>query len=120
MVTQLLDQLNDRFPGCDTLAFADLATQMILITNSASSYQRAALEALCAEATLLFGPPGTATLGAAPANTIFVATPDHLRIYLRDPAAPTEALCCLCHHTAQLDDFVTAARDCLGQISHAG
>lgn len=118
MVEQVLDKLHDKFPGCETLGFADLVTRMMLITNSGTTYRREDLDALCAEAALAFGPPDAPPLGDMAASTIFVATPDHLRIYLRDLRDPAEALCCVCSYNVPVDIFLTDARQCLEQISH--
>lgn len=118
MVTETLDILHDQFPGCQTLAFADLSTQMVLVTNSSGTDSRETLDALCAEAALAFGTAGVPALGTCATHTIFVSTADQLHIYLRDTKEPGDALCCLCRHDIALDRFVIAARACLEQISH--
>ena len=40
MVVDALDALQKKFAGCETVAFADLSTQMILVTNSDTQYLR--------------------------------------------------------------------------------
>lgn len=120
MAAQILDELHDRFPCCETLGFADLATQMMLLTNTGTTHRREDLNALCAEAALVFGPPDAPALGDTAANTVYIATPDHLRIYLRDPHDLTEALCCVCSYNVPIDSFVQDARSCLARISRDG
>lgn len=118
MVAQVLDRLHDQFPGCETIGFADLASRMMLVTSSGSTVRREDLDALCAEAALVFGPPDTPALGDLPASTIFIARPDHLRIYLRDLRDPDDALCCICDTNLPVESFVRDARASLQMISH--
>lgn len=118
MVADALDRLHDEFPTCDTLAFADLSANMVLITNSETTFRREGLDSLCAEAALAFGDEGAPALGDHPAMTAIVATRDHLRIYIRDAQEPTDALCCVCSHDIDLDSFLKNARACLEKISH--
>ena len=119
MVSDTLNALHDQFAGCHTLAFADLSTQMVLVTNTPSTTTREHLDALCAEAASAFGPAGLPALGTHPASTVIIATPDHVRLYLRDPQEPADALCCVCDHTVVVGDFLEKARICLEQICRA-
>lgn len=118
MVAQALNDLHDRFPGCEMLGLADLTTRMMLITNADTTYRREDLDALCTEAALAFGKPDTPALGDTAASTVIVATPDNLRLYLRDLRDPAEALCCVCSYDVPIDSFIDDARACLDQISH--
>jgi hypothetical protein len=118
MVADALDKLHDKYPGCETLAFADLSTNMVLITNSNTSFRREGLDSLCTEAALAFGTGGRPAIGDTGAMTAFVATRDHLRIYLRSAQEPTDALCCVCSHDVAVDSFLKDARACLEKISN--
>ena len=118
MVAEVLDKLHDRYPGCETLAFADLSTKMVLITNSTTTFRREGLDSLCSEAALAFGTGGAPTIGENDAMTAFVATRDQLRIYIRDAREPNDALCCVCSHDVAVDSFLNDARACLQEISH--
>ena len=119
MATKALDRLQDRYPDCAALVFADLSTQMALITNTETAFRRETLDSLCAEAALAFGTKGGPAIGDSAAMTVFVATRDHLRIYLRSAHEPDDALCCICAHDTAIDSFVKEARaschgpDCL-------
>lgn len=117
MVADRLDKLHARFPGCRILAFADLTTQMVLVTNSGCAAQRETLDAVCAEAAQTFGSYDRPGFGLSPAGTAIIATPDQLRIYLRDTSDPADGLCCVCDHTIAVDEFVQQARACLDQIA---
>ena len=118
MVAEALDRLHDRHPGCETLAFADLSTQMVLITNAEMTFRREGLDSLCAEAALAFGTDREPAIGDGAARTVFVATRDHLRIYLRSAHEPHDVLCCVCAHDTAIDFFLEDARACLETISH--
>jgi hypothetical protein len=118
MATKALDRLQDRYPDCAALVFADLSTQMALITNTQTAFRRETLDSLCAEAALAFGTKGRPAIGDSAAMTVFVATRDHLRIYLRSAHEPDDALCCICAHDTAIDSFVKEARACLETISN--
>ncbi|WP_342077736.1 hypothetical protein [Yoonia sp. SS1-5] len=117
MVVDDLDALKGNFSGCDTLAFADLSTQMILVTNSDTTYRRESLDKLCAEAAMALGTDKNPAFGDSPSNAAFVATKDQLRIFLRAPAEPTDVLCCVCAPDVDVAAFLSDARPCLDRIS---
>jgi len=83
MVSDDLDALHSKFPACETLAFADLSTKMILVTNTDSPHQRETLDTLCAEAALTLGPADTPAIGDSPSDAAFIATRDHPPSFLR-------------------------------------
>lgn len=118
MTRAALDLLHDQYPGCETLAFADLATQMVLISNTQSPLSREGLDALCAEAALVFGADNAPAIGDNPAGQVLVATARHLRIYLRTISEPHDALCCVCDHDIPVDAFMRDALSCLHRISY--
>ncbi len=120
MVVDELDALQDRFDGCETLAFADLSTQMILVTNSATTYRREGLDILCAEAALTLGAGKQLPFGDTPGTAAFVASKDQLRIYLRASQEPTDVLCCVCDTDLDVDAFLQDALPCLDKISSGG
>ncbi len=117
MVVEDLDALHGKFAGCDTLAFADLSTQMILVTNSDTAYRREALDKLCAEAALALGTKKKRGLGDTASDTAFIATKDELRIFLRAPTEPADVLCCVCKPDVDIPSFLSDARPCLEKIS---
>lgn len=118
MVVDELDALHHKFAGCDTIAFADISTQMILVTNTDTRYRREALDMLCAEAALALGARNTPMLGDQESDAAFVATKNQLRIFLRAQAEPTDVLCCLCAPDIDVTDFLSHARPCLEKISN--
>lgn len=117
MAIEDLDALHDKFPQCETIAFADLSTDMILITNSAAPQAREALDALCADAAKSLGKPGSPNFGDGESDTALIATRDQLTIFLRADGEPTEVLCCVCKPDLDVPAFLSVARPTLQKIS---
>ena len=120
MVADALDALQDKFSGCDTIAFADLSTQMILVTNTTTSHRREALDNLCAEAALTLGTSRKMSIGTAPSTTAVVVGPEQLRVFLRAEKEPTDVLCCVFQPGLDVAAFLPEARACLEHISSGG
>lgn len=97
MITGELDDLQRQVPACTTLAFADLATQMVLVTNSDTPLERHALNLLCAQAALLLEGPGQ----RASARSAITSTQDEICCFLRSDSDPADMLICV--GTADLD-----------------
>ena len=117
MVVDELDALREKHRGCTALAFADLSTKMILVTDSGSNLRREALDALCAEAALLLGANGEPPFGDRPSDKATVATTAQLRVFLRAEQEPNDVLCCICGPKMDADAFVADACACLDRIS---
>jgi len=117
MATEELDALHSQFPQCETLAFADLSTDMILVTNTAAPQAREALDALCADAAKSLGKPGNPNFGDGDSDTALIATRDQLTIFLRANGEPTDVLCCVCKPGLDVSAFLSVARPTLQKIS---
>lgn len=117
MVVDELDALHGKFASCETIAFADLSTQMILVTNTDTKEPREALDLLCAEAALALGTAKKRAFGDTPSSAAFVATKNQLRIFLRAPDEPADVLCCVCKPDVDVASFLSDARPCLEKIS---
>ena len=117
MVVNELDALRDKFDGCRTLAFADLSTQMILVTDSSSDLRREALDALCYEAALLLGAKGKPAIGNRPVNIAAVADRSATRVFVRATQNTNDVLCCICGPKVDATAFVAQARQCVDRIS---
>lgn len=117
MVSDELDALQARFPACETLAYADLTTGMILVTNSNTPLERNALNRLCAEASAVLGAATAPSLGNSAAESAVVSGQDGVRLFVRAPVLPNDVL--LCVGTAGLDlaAFAPEAQACLQRIS---
>jgi len=117
MVVDELDALREKYQGCTALAFADLSTKMILVTDSGSNLRREALDALCAEAALLLGATGKPALADRPCDLASVASAAQFRVFLRAGQEPNDVLCCICGPGLDTDAFVADAHACLNNIS---
>ncbi len=115
MVAKLLDALTVRFGACRIAAYADLSSNMVLVTNSGVTAPRETLNALCREAA--------ATLAAAalpdPSECDVAVTiaGRYTGVFLRLPEEPSDALCCLCDDLIDLASFVPEARACLRALA---
>ena len=118
MVVDALDDLKQSDPSCQMLAFADLSTQMILVTDSSASHPREQLDALCTEAATLLGGRKKPILGTEPTNTAIWSTQSSVRVFLRAAGEPDDVLCCVCAPDVNVDKFVARASACLAQISN--
>lgn len=117
MVSSALDTLKEGFSDCATLAFADVSTRMVLVTDSSSNQPREAIDQLCAEAAVLLGQNGKAALGGDGTDMAMVTHGDRIHIFLRARNEPTDILCCNVSAHIPVVDFLQAARDTLEQIS---
>ena len=118
MVVDELDTLLSGSAGCQTIAFADLSAQMILVTDTASNLPREKLDRLCRQAVGVLGVNGRPVLGDLPGQTAVVADPSGLNVFLRASDEPDDALCCVCTPEVDLDKFVADATACLNRISN--
>ncbi len=107
MVQKALNAVCDAFQGCDTLAYADLSTKLVLATNDASQQTRDALNELGSEAAIIL----------SEGNIGVVGTSEGFRLFLRDPDEPTEALICLCALDTDVEALVPEAQKCLAELA---
>jgi hypothetical protein len=107
MVQTVLDQFFMKVPGCETLAFVDLKTLMVLLTNSDSSEGQETLNAMCKEAKTVL----------QNGNIGIICTDEQFHLFLRSEHEPTDALCCICNLSVDLNEFLPAAQSCLETIS---
>lgn len=118
MVVDELDTLKETNEGCQTLAFADLSTRMILVTNTGSNLPREALDALCGQAEMMLGTKSKVVLGTQPCQSALLATKTSVRVFLRASDEPNDVLCCVCAPNVDVDKFVARASECLNRISN--
>lgn len=110
MVQEALNAVCESFDGCETLAYADLSTQLVLATNAAAPQTREKLNALCAEAEMVLE---GGHIGVVGSSTGF-------RLFFRDVAEPTEGLICVCSLSADVAKLMPAAQKCLADIASGG
>jgi len=110
MVQDALDRVCNGTDGCESLAFVDLTTRMVLVSNADTPESQDTLNLLCAEAAVLLDEGQIA----------MAATADRVHVFLRSPADPSDALCCICAPATDFAAFVPAAQACLAAISGGG
>lgn len=118
MVVAELDTLRKTSTSCQTVAFADLSTQMILVTDTQSTLPREALDTLCKQAASVLDVSGKAALGVNPARMALVADKTSVRLFFRAPDEPSDVICCVCTPDVDVAQFVADATDCLNRISN--
>ena len=118
MVVDALDDLRNANPGCQMVAFADMSTDMILVTDSGTSQPREVLDALCREAGAVLGKKGKTQFGEHPGSVAVWATQASLRVFLRAPGEPNDVLCCVCAPNVNVGKLVANASACLDRISN--
>ncbi|MEL6522115.1 MAG: hypothetical protein AAFQ66_14195 [Pseudomonadota bacterium] len=118
-VSDELDGLRSAFPACETVAFADLASKMVLKTSSGSKAPQEQIDQLCAEAISVFGDigPNLSMSDSDSATQAVVFTSTSLKIFLRGAQEPSDILCCVCAPTINVDDFLRLAQPALDRIS---
>jgi hypothetical protein len=108
MVQKVLDTLCEQVEGCATLAFVDLSTRMVLITNSGTPESQETLNALSVEADILLQSGTTALSG----------TSGEMHVFLRADNEPSDVMCCICGLGTDVAQLLPAAQDCLNAISN--
>lgn len=121
MVSDELDALQNRFPVCETLAYADLTTGMVLVTNSNTPLERHGLNRLSADAALLLGgAQDTPQVGTQVPASVIVGSQDTVSVFLRAEHQPNDALLCIGAGELDLAAFIPEAQACLKRISEDG
>ena len=107
MVQAALDAACAEMAGCGTLAFADLSTHMVLMTNSDAPLSQDQLNELCVEAGKCLND----------GNLALVADHTETRLFLRSSQEPDDALFCVLDPGCDLKMVLPAVQDCLTQIA---
>lgn len=110
MVQKALDLLCDQFKGCETLAFVDLSTHMVLVANSTSPESQDTLNTMCRDAGAML----------KSGNSALAGSDKRLLLFLRAEAEPSDALFCVCDLNTDLDEFMPSAQECLNSLSNGG
>lgn len=117
MAAEQLDSLQSRFTECRIVAFADISTRMILVTNTGAQADRMALDNLCSEASMLLN-FDTGSSGESKAlNLAIRRTQRETVVFLRSDAEPNDALISVCAPTVDIGKFIPEALVCLGKIA---
>ena len=111
MQAEQLDQLTEAFPECIIAAFADISTNVVLVTSGAQEAPREALNELCAEAALTLGVQDAPALGGE-ACPMAVKIVDHaVFVYARAGVDPNDAALFMCRPDIEIAPFLAAVKD---------
>ena len=118
-----LEEMRSGLAGCSLVAFTDLSSQLVLCASAASKPVQEELNALSEAANMALDgafAEGAAPLwadgGDVPAETAVLLTGAEVRVFLRSPAKPNEALVCVCAPDTELDAVVDTGRLTLDRI----
>lgn len=122
-VQTLLTGLRDRFPACESVAFADLSAGMILATSTARDLPQERWDDLCDTAVAMMRGDVAGLTGAiypdGPGFAI-LRDKDEIGIFVRSATAPDDSLCCVCRPQVEVLALIAAARDSLARIEAGG
>ena len=107
MVQKALNAVCETFDGCETLAYADLSTKLVLATNDAPGQTRETLNDLCEEATVILQDGFIGVIG----------TSSGFRLFFRDRIEPSEGLICVCSLGTDVARLLPAAQECLATLA---
>ena len=114
MVAEKLTELCDTVDGCDTAAFADISTKMVLVSVPETELTRDAWNEICLEAAL------TMEVGRASMKVGYLATEEQTKVFIRSQEEPNDLLICLCKPTVDLGALIASADTCLADIAAHG
>jgi hypothetical protein len=120
LATQL-EELRQPFPECSTLVLADLAAGLVLGSNARNLLPREALNRLGAIAGLLLDDAPDARPGAAPPiHTAILIQGSTVQLFVRDPLAGDEAICCIGRPGLDTEGIAAEAGRFLAELSAGG
>ncbi|MGB8621589.1 MAG: hypothetical protein WCD16_02110 [Paracoccaceae bacterium] len=110
-----LESLRQKFPECETAAFGDISTGLILTVRSEHKQPQERLDRLCLTAQELLDGRTAAlaapalSLGGDPLQVALSITGDKIELFLRSPEVPTDALCFVCARDVDIDALIASA-----------
>lgn len=118
-VVDSLAAVTTAFPKVHAVAFADLSSSTILVSQGRANITQEHLDRLCREARASFDDPlfGLSVQAFGEPHSAIVLGTENLRVFLRSEEDPADALCCVCEHGIDLASFVAKLRETLQQIS---
>lgn len=104
-----LDSLRQKVDGCALVAFADIEARLVLVSSSDARASREVLDALCAEAALLFNVADAkgGENGLSGADTALNHDAEGVRFFVRDTVGGSDVLCCVLSPDGKIDALVS-------------
>ena len=121
-VERILDDLRRAVPACSAAGFADLSTDMMLVTSSSYVVPQEHWDALASTAVELCAAPNKARIGEvlgagenAPPDTVLLLNADELTVILQSQDDPAYALCCVCAPQVDVEAILQSAQAALSE-----
>lgn len=118
-IVESLRSVVEAHPQVRVVAYADLASRMVLSSAGSEDLTQEHLDALCHEARTGFGDP-LASLAVEAFGEAFgslVIDGAAVKLFLRSEAEGDDVMCCICDHGIDLSAFVARLRATLDEIS---
>lgn len=120
-VVETLRSVVEAYPQTRLVAYADLASRMVLCSAGSEDLTQEHLDQLCREAQTSFSEPLStlADMAFGRAYGSMVIDGAAVKLFLRSEAESDDVLCCICDHGIDLGAFVARLRETLDEISMA-
>ncbi len=126
-ISEELAKFRAGFPGCRTVAFADLSTGMVLASDTSEKTTQERLDALCKRAMACLTNPETADFASAfgldasaQPTLAWQAEPNEMHCFVKLPNPAAEALCCVASLDVAIDKLSTDAAYLLTRLASEG
>lgn len=126
-ISEELAEFRAGFPGCFTVAFADLSTGMVLASSTSEKTTQERLDALCERATTCLSSAETAGFVVAfgrdrtcQPTLAWQAELGRVHCFIKLPHPAAEALCCVASMDVPLDKLSTDAAYLLTRLASEG
>ena len=105
-ISQHLDAMRGEIPGCSLVSFGDLKTGLALRTSAKRQHKQDYLEDILQQAALNFAACDALSARVDPTSplgqSVIVATPDEVRIFIRSKDSSYDVVCCVCDGAEQV------------------
>lgn len=118
-IHKALQSVAKAHPEARVVAYADLASRMILTSAGSQDLTQEHLDKLCREALACFAEPMSALAEQAfgTARGAVVLDSAGVKLFLRAEAETDDAICCICDQSVDLAAIVATLRQTLDEIS---
>ncbi|WP_294610740.1 hypothetical protein [Roseovarius sp.] len=120
-ISECLDEMRRGVPGCSLVSFGDLKTGLVLRTSATRQHKQDYLEEIIQQGALNFGVSDALTAGDGrpeeTENSVIVATPDDVRIYVRSKESRSDVVCCVCDRAEAVDGVKAYALKIFQKVS---
>ncbi len=118
-VHEALQSVAKAHPEARVVAYADLASRMILSSAGSQDPTQEHLDKLCRDALACFAEPMSSLAEQAfgSAHGAVVLDSSGVKLFLRAESGAEDAMCCICDHSVDLAGIVATLRQTLEEFS---